>query len=89
MIRRERTDIIFDILENIQKSQGKIKPTHLMYKSNLSHEKLKKYTEELIKRGFITKDLEGKKYLFFMTDKGYTYLSEIKKIKEFSDSFGL
>jgi predicted transcriptional regulator len=88
-IRRERIDIIYDMLLSIQSSKGKIKSTHLMYKANLSHEKLKKYTAELIIKELIVKHSKGRNQWFEITDKGLKFVSEIKRIKEFSDSFGI
>ena len=46
--RREKLDIIKDILEAIRDKGGSIKPTHLLYKSNLSHDSMKKYVSELM-----------------------------------------
>ena len=51
--RRSRLELIFDILLAIQNKGGKIKPTHLMYKSNLSHKLLNSYLEELIGKNLI------------------------------------
>ena len=87
--RRGKLEIIADILSSIQDKEGKIKPTHLLYKSNLSHAKLKEYLDILLKKGMIEEKLvEGKK-MFFMKDQGHKFLSEFERIKEFSDSFGL
>ncbi len=35
--RRDRVEIVFDILRSIQEKKTKMKPTHLLYKSNLSY----------------------------------------------------
>ena len=44
--RRSKFEIIYDILALIQR-EGKIKPTHVLYKGNLSYDRLKKYIGEL------------------------------------------
>ena len=87
--RRGKLEIIADILSSIQDKEGKIKPTHLLYKSNLSHAKLKEYLDVLIKKGMIEERLLKGKKMFFMKEQGYKFLSEFERIKEFSDSFGL
>lgn len=86
--RREKLEIIKDILEAIRAKGGTIKPTHLLYKSNLSHDSMKKYVSELMERGMVgEKDEKGtKKYT--VTDKGLNFLMQYQQIKEFTDSFG-
>lgn len=87
--RRTKIEIIHDILSAIQKKGGKIKPTHLLYKSNLSYKKMLEYVGELIKKEMVgEEEVKGKK-MYAITDKGNDYIQEFKKIKEFSDSFGL
>lgn len=88
-IRRAKIEIIFDILKAMQDKGGSIKPTHLLYKSNLSHQKMIIYVNDLIAKGFIKIDLIDSNKMFSITEKGLKYISEYKKIKEFSDSFGL
>lgn len=87
--KRNRLEIIKDILEVIKSKNGKIKPTHILYKSNLSYNMMEEYLDELIKKEFIveTKDKNSKTYL--ITEKGSAYLSKYKLISEFTDSFGL
>lgn len=87
--RRGKLEIIADILRSIQDKEGKIKPTHLLYKTNLSHAKLKEYIILLQKKGMIEERLVKGKKMFFMKDSGHKFLSEFSRIKEFSDSFGL
>lgn len=87
--RRGKLEIIADILRSIQDKDGKIKPTHLLYKSNLSHSKLKEYVNFLLEKGMIEEELVKNKKIYLLKDQGYNYLMEFERIKEFSDSFGL
>ncbi len=86
--RRTRMEIIYDILIAIQVKGGKIKPTHLMYKSNLSHELMKSYIGELSEKELIEKE-EKENGLVLITHKGLQFLEQYRKMKEFTDSFGL
>jgi len=89
MKRRDKLEIVNDILVAIQNKGGKIKPTHLLYKSNLSHKKMMEYLSELMQKEMVSEvDEEGKK-MFIINQKGFDFLKEYRKIKEFSDSFGL
>src|SRR3989344_5114237 len=83
--RRSRLELIFDILLAIQNKGGKIKPTHLMYKSNLSHKLLNNYLEELIRRGLINTEEEFSKKKqksnksVLITEKGLNFLAAYRK----------
>ena len=87
--RRTKIEIIYDILKAIQDKQGIIKPTHLLYKSNLSHQKMKLYLKELIEKELITVKHDKKGKYYMISDNGLKFLVEYKKIREFTDSFGL
>jgi len=87
--KRGRLEIIHDILLAVQKKNGRIKPTHLLYKSNLSYQRMNIYVDELIKKGLLDKDFDDKNKFFLLTDNGYQFLAEFKRIREFSDSFGI
>ena len=89
MKKRSRLEIIHDILYVIREKKDRIKPTHILYKSNLSHQMLKEYLAELIKKHFIVeKDKKGNK-TYELTDKGLNFLRDYKLIKDFVDSYGL
>ncbi|TKJ17712.1 hypothetical protein CEE44_04230 [Candidatus Woesearchaeota archaeon B3_Woes] len=87
--RRGKLEIINDMLNSIKNKGGQIKPTHLLYKSNLSHSKMKVYLTELIEKEMVEEQMKKDKKVFAITDKGYEFLLEFERIKEFSDSFGL
>ena len=93
--RRSRLELIFDILLAIQNKGGKIKPTHLMYKSNLSHKLLNNYLEELILKELVKVEEEFMKKrkatakTVVITEKGLNFLAEFRRMREFTDAFGL
>ena len=88
--KRDRLEIIHDILFSIREKTGLVRQTHILYKSNLSHQMLVEYVGDLIDKKFIVEktDKKGKKY-FELTDKGYNYLNDYKVIRGFVDSYGL
>jgi len=89
MERRTKLDIIHDILNAIKAKGGKIKPTHLMYKANMSHTSLNKYITELEGKALISEvEEEGHKF-YTLTEKGVDFLSEFKKMQQFQETFGL
>lgn len=87
--KRESLEIIHDILKAIQEKGDYVKPTHILYKSNLSHQMLTDYLKDLIKKGFIIEEPveKGKKYS--LTTKGYNYLKDYSVINSFIESYGL
>ena len=89
MKRRDKLEIVNDILIAIQDKGGKIKPTHLLYKSNLSHKKMMEYLLELMEKNMVSETSEKGKKMYVIGQEGFNFISQYKKIKEFSDSFGL
>lgn len=88
--KRDRLEIIHDILRVIMDRRGNVKPTHILYKSNLSHQMLTDYLNELIKKEFIKEKIDKKdKKTYEITDKGCNYLEDFKVIRAFVDSYGL
>ncbi|RME52740.1 hypothetical protein D6783_03920 [Candidatus Woesearchaeota archaeon] len=87
--KRNRLQIIYDILFAIREKNGKIKPTHILYKSNLSHQMMEEYLNDLWAKGFIIVNNTKKGRTFAITDKGNDYLNKYKMIVEFMESFGL
>lgn len=83
--KRTHTKIVSDMLAIIQDRRGKIKPTHLMYKANLSHVQMKKYLEEMEKSGLVVK----KNAMIEITTKGREFVMKYLQIKEFEKTFGI
>jgi predicted transcriptional regulator len=87
--KRERMDIINDILVSIQKNSNKIKPTRLLYKSNLSTRTYQKHIVELEEKGFLKTIIEKKQKYFTLQEAGYEFILKYKAFSDFVESFGL
>jgi predicted transcriptional regulator len=85
---RSKGRIFADILKAIQEG-GKVKVTHILYKANLSHDRLTKYLGQLEESELIEKGAEGDKTLYAITKKGELFLVEFRKMEQFADAFGL
>ena len=87
--KRERLEVIKDILNAIRDNRN-IKPTRLLYASNLSPQMFKEYINELISKKFIKLDIgEKDKKTFSLTTKGNDFLEEYRIIENFVENFGL
>jgi predicted transcriptional regulator len=87
--KRNRLDIVIDMLMSIQDKGGRIKPTHLMYRSNLSHKQLKTYLEDMVAKEFLGKVATNGNHYVIITDKGRLFLQKLQEIREFDNTFGL
>ncbi|MDD5012630.1 MAG: winged helix-turn-helix domain-containing protein [Candidatus Nanoarchaeia archaeon] len=87
--KRERLEVIRDILNTIKQNR-EIKPTRLLYASNLSPQMFKEYINELIAKEFIKLEIsDNEKKTFTLTKKGNDFLQEYKIIENFVENFGL
>lgn len=88
--KRERLEIIYNILAVIMQSRNSIRSTPLLRKSNLSTQRFSEYYDELLQKGFIREeeDKKGKKYIS-LTDKGFKYIEKYSYIIAFMDEFEL
>jgi predicted transcriptional regulator len=87
--KRNRLEIIHDILKVIRDRNGRIKPTHILYKSNLSHQMMEEYMGELKEKDFIKEIRKENSKTYLITEKGLKYLNEFNMIQNFATSFGL
>ena len=88
--KRERLEVIYDILKIINDSHNSIKPTPLLRRSNLSSSSFAEYYKELNAKGFIKEiaDSKGKKYIT-LTDKGFKYIEKYRLISGLIEEFEL
>jgi len=87
--KRNRLEIIYDILIVIRDRNGRIKPTHILYKSNLSYQMMSDYLNELKEKEFIIEINHKKGKTYAITEKGLKYLQQYSLVVDFTDSFGL
>ena len=88
--KRDRLEVIYDILKIIQDHHNSIKPTPLLRYSNLSSQSFADYFNELLEKEFIKEilDKKGRKYIT-LTDKGFNFLEKYRMIKGFINEFDL
>jgi len=87
--KRERLDIIHDMLTTIIKHNNKLGPTRLIHLSNLSPAMFKEYTAELSDNILISKFKEKNKNFFEVTEKGFVFLQQYKTFRNFIEELGL
>jgi len=82
MARRSQFEVCLDILKAV--AEGRKRPTHIMYRANLSWVRLKKYLDFLIAKGLLKKNVSGSGgAVFSLTEKGrevVKYYLEIEMI---------
>ncbi|MDA4125405.1 MAG: hypothetical protein OK438_08190 [Thaumarchaeota archaeon] len=86
--QRSALRINLDIL-NAVRDEGNAKPTHILYKANLSHDRLVRYLEELTMKGLIEVRQEGESRSYKITSKGVSFLIEMRRAESFIQGFGL
>jgi len=60
-----------------------------MYKSNLSYKLIKTHVQELLGMGVIREEAIDKRKYIVLTENGKKFISELRKMKRFLDSFVL
>jgi predicted transcriptional regulator len=81
-VRRSPMEMVCDILDVV--SEGPTKPTHILYKANMSWKVLTSYLSYLMKSGMIEKEDEegGKRSTYRLTIKGRQILRLYQGLKE-------
>ena len=87
--RRSKVSILKDILQTIQDKGGSVRPTHILYGANLSHDRLKKYLESLASEGFIIRKGDDGQSFYSLTKKGVEFLGTYYKMNRFFKAFGV
>ena len=79
MTRRSQMEIYIDILKAVV--DGKRRPTHIMYRANLSWTRLKKYLDFLMTQSLLEETSEEGATIFIITPKGKDVLGYFKRIE--------
>jgi predicted transcriptional regulator len=88
--KRDRLQVIYDILKVIQKNKNLIKPTPLLRFSNLSSQRFSEYEKDLLEKDLIVEVLDKKRRRHYkITEKGFKYLEKYHLIRGFVDEFDL
>ncbi|MEM3637126.1 MAG: winged helix-turn-helix domain-containing protein [Conexivisphaerales archaeon] len=85
---RSRIRIYYDILLSVME-EGNAKPTRVLYKANLSYDRLVKYLDELISKGLLQEVHASENRYYVITQQGVKFLEEVRKAEAFLSGFGL
>lgn len=88
MKKRSQEEVVYDILINILNKNGKIKPTQLMTKANLSYKMMNQYLEELIDNEYVSRINKNNRQYLIITSKGRDFVDKLIKSKTFSETIG-
>ena len=87
--RRNKQQILYDIVYLIRRKNNKVKPTHILYGGNLSYNRMKVYLDELEAKGLIEQFEDKHRKFYRLTQKGFEFISQIEKIKQVEEAFGI
>jgi len=68
MARRSQFEIYIDILKAV--AEGKRKPTHIMYRANVTWKRLKKHVNFLVVHGLLVEEQDGGTKTLLLTSSG-------------------
>jgi predicted transcriptional regulator len=88
-MKRNKLEIIRDILEIINKNNNSITITPLIRKSNLSTTRFNSYFLELLRKNFVIERERNNKRYLSLAPKGFQYLERYSSIIGFIEEFEL
>jgi predicted transcriptional regulator len=86
--QRSTLRIYLDIITAVKDLQN-AKPTHILNRANLSHDRLVKFLDQLLSHGLIEVRTEGENKFYVITTKGVQFLIEMQRADEFVAGFGM
>lgn len=87
--KRERLDVIYDILQGIINNNNHIGPTRLIQKSNLSPIMFKEYTQHLIDNQLIVSIHHNGRTFYQVREKGFQFIEQYQVFKHFIREIGI
>ena len=70
--RRSGMEMICDVLRVV--SEGSLRPTHILYKANMSWKVLSSCLDLLVQKGMVDEQRDGKRTTYSLTDRGRSIL---------------
>lgn len=89
MAKRNKLEIIKDILTIIKNNRNAIRHTPLLRKTNISSLSFREYYSELIEKKFIQEINSKNTKTISLTEKGMRFLEKYQTIVHFIEEFGL
>ncbi|MDG6994737.1 MAG: hypothetical protein JRN52_02345 [Nitrososphaerota archaeon] len=85
---RSQIRISIDILRAVEE-EGPAKPTRILQKANLSHDRLVKYLQELVTKNLIAESWSNGCRYYTLTKSGAVFLEEIERSEASFTGLGL
>jgi predicted transcriptional regulator len=85
--KRNKLEIVFEIIDILSKET--LNPTKLAMLVNMPYDRLKKLLEELIEKGIIQFEEQGRSKVFMLTPQGYKLYEELKKVRKILKDYGI
>jgi predicted transcriptional regulator len=85
---RSALKIYLDILETVR-DEGNTRTTRILYRANLSHDRLVRYLGDLTAKGLLDEKEDQDSRYYVLTSKGLEFLNQLKKAEAFVMGFGL
>lgn len=87
MTSRAKTEIVYDILNTIQKIESGEKPTHVVFKANLSRKLLDKYLTVMLADDLVRIVFVNNKTRYKITKKGIIFLKILLRLEKMTHLF--
>jgi len=84
---RSHVGVLLDILQAISE-ENEPTITRIIYRANISHDRLKKYISRLLEQGYIRKKEVNGRIIYFLTDKGVKLMRELQLVRSVFDVLG-
>ena len=86
--QRSTVRIYLDILLAAE-NEGNAKPTRILQKANLPHDRMMKHVAELQKKGLLEEVNNGESRYYVVTAKGQSFVKEAQRAEAFLSAFGV
>ena len=85
---RSALKIYLDVLTTVR-DEGNTRSTRILYRANLSHDRLVRYLGELTAKGLLEERQDEDGRFYTLTQKGLDFIYQVKKAEAFVVGFGL